>query len=115
MTEGACATFDFIVVGAGSARCVLANRLSGQPGCRVLLLEAGDEAKNFWPRLPVGYFKTIYDPRFTLQFALEPQAATGHRAIVWPRGKAFGASSIVNGLCASAGRRWFGCWSTCPR
>jgi choline dehydrogenase len=92
------AAFDFIVVGAGSAGCVLANRLSADAGRRVLLLEAGGEAKNFWLRLPVGYFKTIYDPRFTWQFALEPQAETGHRAIVWPRGKALGGSSIVNGL-----------------
>ncbi len=98
MIEALPAAFDFIVVGAGSAGCVLANRLSADAGRRVLLLEAGGEAKNFWLRLPVGYFKTIYDPRFTWQFALEPQAETGHRAIVWPRGKALGGSSIVNGL-----------------
>jgi len=98
VTEALPAAFDFIVVGAGSAGCVLANRLSADAGRRVLLLEAGGEAKNFWLRLPVGYFKTIYDPRFTWQFALEPQAETGHRAIVWPRGKALGGSSIVNGL-----------------
>ncbi len=98
MTEALPAAFDFIVVGAGSAGCVLANRLSAEPGRRVLLLEAGGEAKNFWLRLPVGYFRTIYDPRFTWQFGLEPQAETGGRALSWPRGKALGGSSIINGL-----------------
>ncbi len=90
--------FDWIVVGGGSAGCVLANRLSADPNRKVLLLEAGGEARNFWLKLPVGYFRTIYDPRFSWQFALEPQPGTCDRAMVWPRGKALGGSSVINGL-----------------
>ena len=92
------AGFDYVIVGGGSAGCVLANRLSADPACRVLLVEAGTDARHFWLRLPVGYFRSIYDPRFSLQFPLEPEAATGQRQVAWPRGKALGGSSVINGL-----------------
>jgi len=94
----AAAEFDYVIVGAGSAGCIVANRLSADPAVRVLLLEAGGADASFWLRLPVGYFRTIYDPRYSRLFDTEPCEGTAGRNVVWPRGRVLGGSSSINGL-----------------
>lgn len=91
-------TFDFIIVGAGSAGCVLAERLSqGQHGT-VLLLEAGGSDDRFWIRTPIGYGKTFDDPDVNWKFRSEPDPATGGRRAYYPRGKVLGGSSSINAM-----------------
>ena len=90
--------FDYVIVGAGSAGCVLANRLSADPATRVLLLEAGAKDTNPWIHVPIGYYRTIYNPATAVTFMTEPEAELDNRQIPWPRGRVLGGSSSINGL-----------------
>jgi len=91
-------TYDYIIVGAGSAGCVLANRLSADADKRVLLLEAGGRDSNPWIHVPVGYFKTLHNPKLDWCYKTAPDPGLNGRSIDWPRGKTLGGSSSINGL-----------------
>lgn len=98
-------TYDYIVVGAGSAGCVLANRLSKDPQIRVLLLEAGGKDTNPWIHIPVGYFKTLHNPNTDWCYKSEPDPGLNNRSLDWPRGKTLGGSSSINGLLYVRGQK----------
>jgi choline dehydrogenase len=91
-------TFDYIVVGAGSAGCVLANRLSESGRDKVLLLEAGPADNHFWIHVPLGYGKLFQDARVNWMYQTEPEAELNGRNVIAPRGKVLGGSSSINGL-----------------
>src|SRR5215831_10102200 len=89
---------DFIVIGAGSAGCAVAARLSEDPQTRVLLLEAGGEDYNRWIHIPLGFGKTFADPSVNWCYETEPDPGAGDRRVYWPRGKVLGGSSSINGM-----------------
>ena len=104
--------FDFIVVGAGSSGCVLANRLTASGRHSVLLLEAGGSDRRFWLRTPIGYGMSFYNPRVNWMYRTEPDPALAGRQGYWPRGKVLGGSGTINAMVFVRGQpRDFDDWA----
>ncbi len=97
--------YDFIIVGAGSAGCVLASRLTENGRYSVLVLEAGGSDRRFWITVPIGYGKTFYDARYNWKYLTEPDPGTAGRVSYWPRGKVLGGSSSINAMVYVRGQR----------
>jgi choline dehydrogenase len=97
--------YDYIIVGAGSAGCVLANRLSAQPAVRVLLLEAGGADSNPFIHMPAGLPRLVENARINWQYYTEPEPELCGRALYWPRGRVLGGSSSINAMCYTRGHR----------
>lgn len=91
-------TFDFIIVGAGSAGCILANRLSESGKHSVLLLEAGGKDSSWWLKLPVGFAKTYYNPQYNWMYSTDPEPQMAGRRLYAPRGKGVGGSGNINAM-----------------
>jgi choline dehydrogenase-like flavoprotein len=96
--------YDYIVVGAGTAGCIVANRLSANPGNRVLVLEAGGRDNWIWFHIPVGYLFAIGNPRADWMFKTEPEPGLNGRALAYPRGKVIGGSSAINAMISMRGQ-----------
>jgi len=98
-------TFDFVIVGGGTAGCVLANRLSAGGKHTVLLLESGPTDSNPWILIPIGYAKTMFNKKYNWGFYTEPEPAMNERRMYWPRGRVLGGSSSINGLIYIRGQQ----------
>ena len=98
--------YDTIIVGAGSAGCALANRLSADPARQVCLLEAGPEDRSLWIHLPVGMFFMMRSKTLNWRYQTAPEPELGHRRLFWPRGKTLGGSSSSNAMVYTRGHRW---------
>ena len=107
-------TFDYIVVGAGTAGCVLAHRLSARSRNRVLVLEAGGSDRRFWIRVPIGYGRTYNDPRVNWMYETEPDPGLNGARSFWPRGKVLGGSGSINAMVYVRGQPAdFDNWAAC--
>ena len=98
------AVYDHVIVGAGTAGCLLANRLSADPACRVLLVEAGGRDDYHWIHIPVGYLYCIGNPRTDWLYFTEPDAGLNGRQLRYPRGKVLGGCSSINGMIYMRGQ-----------
>jgi len=104
--------FDYVVVGGGAAGCVLANRLSADPDVTVLLLEAGNDEKWIWTKIPVGYLYCINNPRTDWCYKTEPEPGLNGRSIIYARGKGLGGSTLINAMLYLRGQaRDYDAWA----
>ena len=97
--------FDYVIVGAGSSGCVLANRLSADGRNKVLLIEAGPKDNYLWIHIPIGYGKTMFHKAYNWGFYTDEEPNMAGRKIYWPRGRGLGGSSSINGLIFIRGQR----------